>query len=97
MIGHSRGGGAIYDLTWRLNQDILEGKITNPFSIEFTAYIDAIEQEDTFVLGIDAEIRGPIGSVFHANYYQTNTFLVFPGIESPRGDSSRRHSARSTR
>ena len=64
LIGHSHGGGSVYDLTWRLN---LWGYQYNPFTISFTGYVDAIVQR-----GINAETRLPVGTAFHANYYQRN-------------------------
>ena len=64
LIGHSHGGGSIYDLVWRLN---LMSSTLNPYNIAFTGYVDAIKQAS-----INAETRLPLGTAFHANYYQRN-------------------------
>lgn len=59
LFGHSRGGGSVRDLAWRIN-----GSVPG-LTIEYTAYVDAIKNG-----GATAERRFPTGSKFHDNYYQ---------------------------
>ena len=68
VFGYSWGGGATYNLVDRLVADAAAGKIQNPFSIPYTAYIDAV-QHDFFAFGA-AEIRRPPASQFHVNYFE---------------------------
>lgn len=71
MYGFSHGGGSLYDLTERLDNN--SGSI-GPFAVPYTGYIDGIENDGTFDL--DAEVRLPIGSAYHVNYYQNNIFTI---------------------
>lgn len=81
LYGFSHGGGSIYDLSERL--DANAGSI-GAFDIPFTGYIDAIENDsDT---DLDSEVRLPIGSVYHVNYYQSNLFWWIWGDSIPGAD-----------
>jgi len=75
IMGYSQGGGATYDLAWRLNENVRAGAtlndITNPFSVPFTAYIDAIKDQDL----VEEDRRPPL-SAFHVNQYQQNTGIT---------------------
>src|SRR5690606_14727597 len=64
LIGHSHGGGSIYDLSHRIAQHpvLQDGGV----EIVMTAYIDAIEQS-----GAAAEVRIPVGTQYHVNIYQS--------------------------
>jgi len=70
IFGFSWGGGATYNLADRLGIARAEGLIQNPFTIPYTAYIDAV-QHDVLAFGA-AEVRRPPASQFHVNYYQNN-------------------------
>ncbi len=79
--GFSHGGGSIFDLCQLL--DANAGSI-GPFEIPFTGYIDSIENDsDT---DLDPEIRLPIGSAYHVNYYQSNWFWWIWGDSVPGSD-----------
>jgi len=69
IMGYSQGGGSTYDLAWRLNENVKANPtlndITNPFSVPFTAYIDAVKDQD-----LVAEDRRPLLSEFHVSQYQ---------------------------
>jgi len=70
IIGYSHGGGATYQLAERLYRNTVSGDltdITNPFTVPFTAYIDAVT---SYTAG--QENRRPLLSQFHCNQYQTN-------------------------
>ncbi|MCF6283659.1 MAG: hypothetical protein L3K26_00485 [Candidatus Hydrogenedentes bacterium] len=69
MVGHSHGGGSIYDLCKRL-QDNPGGAIENPgqFAITMTAYVDAIRNDGS--LETIAETRLPPLSQNNVNLYQ---------------------------
>ncbi len=74
IMGYSHGGGATYNLAWRLNENVKASPtltdITNPFTVPFTAYIDAIALP---TLNPTAENRRPLLSAFHVNQYQNIT------------------------
>ncbi len=81
MFGFSHGGGSIYDLSERLAANA--GSI-GPFEIPFTGYIDSIENDSD--ADLDPEIRLPIGSAYHVNYYQSNWFWWIWGDSVPGSD-----------
>jgi len=66
IYGYSHGGGATYNLA----SDLTAANI----SIDFTAYIDAVTQG-----GTSQETGLPLGTGFHANYYQPNGALELGG------------------
>jgi hypothetical protein len=65
LYGFSHGGGSIYDLVERLQAN--QASIGD-FDIDFTGYIDSIENDSD--VDLDPEIRTPIGTNYHVNYYQ---------------------------
>ena len=62
VYGYSHGGGSTFLMVRRLFT-------MNGVSVNFTAYIDGVEDEGG-PLDNDPEVRRPPGSAFHANYYQ---------------------------
>lgn len=72
IYGYSHGGGSTHDLAERL--DLFRGSIGS-FSIEFTSYVDGVENDSNSDL--DRELRRPPSSAFHANHYQRGTFADF--------------------
>lgn len=70
IYGYSHGGGSTYWLASKLNSNVLGPltDITQPFTLAFTSYIDAITDDTPF-----AENRRPPLSQFHVNQYQLNT------------------------
>jgi len=81
IYGFSHGGGSLFDLTELLATNA--GSIP-PFEIPFTGYIDSIENDsDT---DLDPEIRLPVGSTYHVNYYQSNWFWWIWGDSVPGSD-----------
>jgi hypothetical protein len=74
IYGHSHGGGSTHDLAERLNAN---RGIIGIFTINFTAYVDAI-QNDTD-MDMDSEVRLPPGTGFHMNYFQTNDWPLVGG------------------
>ena len=85
-MGFSWGGGAVFNLTQRLD-DARNGRIANeriarPFQIPFTAYIDAIQHGRV----APAETRLPVNSQHHVNYYQqidNGIFVTIRGAPVP--------------
>lgn len=70
IMGYSHGGGATYQLAERLHRNTVPNDltdITNPFTVPYTAYIDAVTSYTAA-----AENRRPLLSAFHCNQYQTN-------------------------
>jgi len=67
ICGYSHGGGSTCDLADKLTFNA--GPIGRGFSIEFTAYIDALQNDSDWDL--NAEAVKPPGSAHHANYYQS--------------------------
>jgi hypothetical protein len=65
VLGYSWGGGATYLLTNRLDEQ--RGGI-GQFSIQYTAYIDAVDRLTTL-----PETSRPPSSAYHVNYYEDNT------------------------
>jgi len=65
IFGYSHGGGSTNDLSRRL--DTMRASLGS-FSIDFTAYVDGIENDSDFDL--DSETVLPPSTGFHANYYQ---------------------------
>ncbi|MEX0676596.1 MAG: Calx-beta domain-containing protein [Pirellulales bacterium] len=76
IFGYSYGGGATYHLTDQVNQ--LRPALT--FSIAFTAYVDAVIQDD---FGGNPEFRRPLGTSWHLNIYQPNPGPEFGGFAMP--------------
>ncbi len=62
MVGYSQGGGATYVVCNNLNAN---RATIGVFSIDFTAYIDAVRHT-----GWNPETRNPPGSAYHVNYWQ---------------------------
>ena len=81
LYGFSHGGGSIYDLCERLDDNA--GSI-GPFDIPFTGYIDGIENDSD--VDLDAETRLPIGSAYHVNYYQSHWSWWIWGDSVPGAD-----------
>jgi len=65
IFGYSHGGGSTNDLARRL--DTMRATIGS-FSIDFTAYVDGIDNDSDFDL--DPETVLPPSTGYHANYYQ---------------------------
>jgi len=65
IYGYSHGAGSTYDMSKRLNDN--RGAIGS-FSIDYTAYTDAIQNDSDFDL--DTETRLPPSTGYHANYYE---------------------------
>ena len=65
IFGYSHGGGSTNDLSRRL--DTMRASI-GVFSIDFTAYVDGIDNDSDFDL--DPETVLPPSTGYHANYYQ---------------------------
>jgi hypothetical protein len=72
-LGYSWGGGATFNLSGQVHR--LRPNLN--FNIGFTAYVDAIEQKNLFVLN-NAETRRPDGSDYHLNIYEPNDSFL-PG------------------
>ena len=70
LYGFSHGGGSLYDLSERL--DANKASI-GAFDIVFTGYIDSIENDSNTDLA--AEVRLPVGTGYHVNYYQSFGFI----------------------
>jgi len=73
IFGYSHGGGSTNDLARRL--DAQRASI-GAFSIDFTAYVDGIDNDSDF--DVDPETQLPPTTGFHANYYQ------HPGCSFPQ-------------
>ncbi len=74
MIGYSQGGGSVYDLSDRISREVggAESQFNNEFSLVFTAYVDAVTDNDTpGDLTFIPERRRPVSTEFHINQYQT--------------------------
>jgi len=65
IFGYSHGGGSTTDLAQRLNAN---RATIGSFSIDFTAYIDGIQNDSDFDL--DPETALPPSTAYHANYYE---------------------------
>jgi len=72
MIGYSHGGGSLYDLSAGLAQSPPAAS----FTLEFTAYIDAIEDDSD--ADTDSETRLPVNTQFHMNLWQPTLTAVGP-------------------
>jgi hypothetical protein len=70
LYGFSHGGGSVYDLSERLaaNQASI-----GSFELLLSAYIDGIENDSD--VDLDAEVRLPLGTAYHVNYYQSFGFV----------------------
>lgn len=64
VFGYSHGGGSVYRVVTASPGGLV---------IEFTGYIDAVN--NSLTIGFGSEERFPTGSRFHFNYYQTNGAL----------------------
>jgi hypothetical protein len=79
LIGYSHGAGSVYDVSVDLNAD------PTTFNLAFTAYIDAIAQPAANPL---PEMRRPVNTSFHVNYYQEIQLGEIPlqgGASFPQG------------
>ena len=65
IYGYSHGGGSTPDLAGRLNANRASIGV---FSIDFTAYMDGIENDSDF--DITPESQLPPSTAFHVNYYE---------------------------
>ena len=65
IYGYSHGGGSTHDLAERLDNN---RATIGTFSIPFTAYIDAVENDSD--VDMEQERRRPPGTGYHVNYYQ---------------------------
>jgi hypothetical protein len=65
VYGYSHGGGSTNDLARRLDDN--RGSI-GAFSIDFTAYVDGIDNDSDIDIGTETEL--PPSTGFHANYYE---------------------------
>jgi len=82
IIGYSHGGGSAYNLANRLfydgqvdptSQIGYSNRIEKDFNILFTSYIDAVQHNMHHSTA--PETRRPLGTQYHLNQYQTNSFL----------------------
>ena len=74
LYGFSHGGGSVYDLSERLEAN---REAIGDFTIPFTGYIDSVENDsDT---DLDPEVRLPVGTEYHVNYYQANLLWLIWG------------------
>ena len=81
LYGFSHGGGSIFDLSERLDAN----KATiGPFDITFTGYIDSIENDSD--VDLDPEVRLPVGTAYHVNYYQSFGIIPPWGASVPGAD-----------
>jgi hypothetical protein len=90
ILGYSQGGGAVYELA-NLLQLFAAPRGPRPgfpYSLDFTAYIDAVKHDDKNA-GV-SEDRRPPQSGYHVNYFQyPSSFFVrrrplsFFGVPSP--------------
>lgn len=67
VFGHSHGGGATRDIVQRLDDN---RSSIGAFTISATVYVDAIENGG---MDNDSETNLPPSTLYHANYYETNT------------------------
>ena len=77
----SHGCGSTFDLSEKL--DANKGSIGS-FDISFTAYIDGVENDSD--VDLDPEIRLPIGTGYHMNYYQSSFLWWIWGASIPEAD-----------
>ena len=84
IVGFSRGGGSVYNLSYALSQVVWSGEGRNPYIFVFTSYIDAVLNE--FVTNTVPEIRRPMNSLFHLNQYQLNGAWFGPLFLNIHGD-----------
>ena len=81
FYGFSHGAGSIFDLSERL--DANKASI-GAFDIVFTGYIDSIENDSD--LDLDPEVRLPLGTGYHVNYYQSFGIIPPWGSSVPGAD-----------
>jgi hypothetical protein len=65
IFGYSHGGGSTNDLARLLDQNRAS---IGTFSIDFTGYVDGIDNDSDFDAGAEQEL--PPSTAYHANYYQ---------------------------
>jgi hypothetical protein len=65
IFGYSHGAGSTNDLARRLDDNRASIGV---FSIDFTGYIDAIDNDSDFDIGTETEL--PPSTGYHANYYE---------------------------
>ncbi|MDA3800496.1 MAG: hypothetical protein PF692_15665 [Kiritimatiellae bacterium] len=82
MIGYSHGGGSVYDLAKRLNDN---RSTIGSFTIKFTAYIDAIENDSE--IDVNAETKYPPSSEYHVNFWQTAVTGLSGDATDPPGQN----------
>ena len=84
ILGYSDREGATYQLAYRLWRNTVPGDLTDitlPFTVPYTAYIDAITSSTA-----GAENRRPPLSGFHCNQWETNTWYLHGGPSSGDDD-----------
>lgn len=67
IVGYSHGGGSVYKMSKFLREIYYD---IPPFEIRYTAYIDAIRENNA--IDFQSETRKPLLSSFHFNGYQRN-------------------------
>jgi hypothetical protein len=72
IYGYSHGGGSTNDLAARLVDNA--GTI-GAFSIDFTAYVDGIDNDSDIDIGTETEL--PPSTRYHANYYENPGCGIF--------------------
>jgi len=65
IYGYSHGAGSTNDLSRRLDDN--RGTI-GTFSIDYTGYVDAIDNDSDFDIGTETEL--PPSTAYHVNYYE---------------------------
>jgi hypothetical protein len=71
LFGHSHGGGAVFELARRLDDNRAE---IGTFQLDVTGYVDAIQQGFQ-----EARTYLPKDSQYHVNYYQTESWYAKGG------------------
>lgn len=71
LVGHSHGGGSVYDLSEKLKRDFGP---TPDFDMFMTGYIDAIDNFDDAATACEDTL--PALTAHHVNLYQRESFLL---------------------
>lgn len=74
LFGYSHGAGSIYHLTERMQDNV----VTN-IDVVYTAYVDSVRNNSD--LDTAQELRRPVASLYHVNYYQEGSFFVDLGLD----------------
>ena len=74
LFGYSHGAGSIYHLSERFSAQ----GVTN-FVPVYTAYVDAVRNNSD--IDTAQELRRPVGSLYHVNYYQEGNFFQDLGLD----------------